>query len=417
MRENDRVSRKVALCMLRATVAFLIILAAALFRPAVAQESLPRITFGGTGLVSFNVDATTAFAAGAADRTSVGTVNDFSDSFLVLRLDRQLYEKRRAGMVVGFLFPDVTAGLGDVFYNQVMVFYRSLRFDGVLGRSRLKNFLLEFPTLREEDLIEYGFVPNGFANAENSEYTRYGNILRGEVFQFNSRLSISGQVTNWTVTDQDGVKVDDFEVNGASAEVTYRLPDAVRYTGAVRFAGLQLNSQKLGDPGQAWMHSLAGALAVNLTRNPITNIEARLQAIYNLGVDAGVRGAAGNRLGTVRDRARAESVGVLASLRFLNRPYQLDRFQAAVTGAYKRFPDDSAWQFAVIPNVFYRLGQGVDIGLQYQFEQYNDALAGAIGERRSHSLKLTMAFQFQTMFNNYFGERDDILNLEHGYIP
>lgn len=413
----QRGSRRLARWVPCVGVAVLGIAAAGVLQPATAQESLPRVTFGGTGLVSFNVDATTAFAAGAADRTSVGTVNDFSDSFLVLRLDRQLYEKHRAGMVVGFLFPDVRAGLGDVFYNQVMVFYRSHKFDGVLGRSRLKNFLLEFPTLREEDLIEYGFVPNGFANAENSEYTRYGNVLRGKVFQFNSRLSISGQVTNWTVTDQSGAKVDDFEVNGASAEVAYRLPDAVRYTGAVRFAGVQLNSQKLDEAGQAWIHSLVGALALNVTRNPITNVEARVQGIYNLGLDAGLGGAAAGRLGSVRDRARAKSLGVVASLRFLRRPYQLDRFQAAVTGAYKRFQDEPGWQFTVVPNAFYRLGQGVDIGLQYQFEQFDGALAAAMGERRRHSVKVTMAFQFQTMFNAYFGERDDILNLEHGYIP
>jgi hypothetical protein len=407
--------------MKRAAPRWLVVLAVAVGASptaGLAQASLPRITFGGTGLVSFNVDATTAFAAGAADNTSVGTVNDFSDSFLMLRLDRQLYEKQRAGMIVSFLFPDARAGLGDVFYNQVMVFYRSSVFDGMLGRSRLNNFLLEFPTLREEDLLEYSFVRNGFANADNSEFSRYGNVLRGQLFQFNGRFTLAAQATNWTVTDAAGTKLDDFEVNGLSATAAYHLPDAVRYTGALRFVGVQVASQNIDVANRAWIHSVLGAIALNVMRNPLANLEARIQAIYNFGVGTAGSGAPPvPGLGAVVGRAQAKSLSVTGSLRFLRRPYQLDRFQAAVTGAYKEFPDQSVSQFTIVPNAFYRLGQGVDVGLQYQFEQFSDALASVMGRKRSHSVKFTMAFRFQTMFNNYFGERDDILSLEHGYIP
>lgn len=393
---------------------------------ASAQESLPRLTFGGTGLVSFNLDARTGFAGGANGDTEIGTVNDFSDSFVLVRLDRQLFEKDRAGAVIGLLFPDSEADLGQVYYNQVNVFYDSRRFGGVMGRTRLSNALLEFPVVREEDLIEYGFVTSGFSNAENSEFSRYGNVLRGEFFQMDGRLVLAAQASNWTVTDAEGERVDDFDVNALSGAVVYRLPDGIRYHGTVRRAGLEVVLQNVDTPEREWMAAVLGGLALNLTRDPLSNWELRVQGIYNFGLDAeaggfrfsnGEDGTVPLTLGDPAGRARSESVALAASLRFLSRPYQLQRFQAAVTGAYKTFPGRDASQFTVVPNVLFRLGQGMDVGLQYRFEQYDDLLAAQLGRKRDHSVQLVVGFRWQMMFNDYFGERDDILNLEHGYIP
>ncbi|MFQ5690800.1 MAG: hypothetical protein ACE5HQ_11070 [Gemmatimonadota bacterium] len=400
--------------------AALLILGAA-GRPLTAQESLPRLTFAGTGLVSFNFNAATGFGPTSVPGTDFGTVNDFSDSFLLVRLDRQLFENDRAGMVIGFLFPDSEADLGDVFFNQVHVFYNSRIFGGRLGRTRLSNFLLEFPTVREEDLIEYGFVDNAFSDADNSEFSRYGNVVRAELFQFNSRLVLAGQAANWTVTDSAGQKLDDFNVNAVSGSLVYRLPPALRFQGLVRQVGIQVVSQNVDLDRKNWMSSLLGSMALNLSRNPLRNVEFRAQSLYNFGIDSGAEGAERERfqsaLSTRSGRARAEALALVGSLRVLRRPYQLERFQAALTAAYKNYVGLDGSQFAVVPNVFFQIGQGVDVGLQYRYEQFDDALAEQTGRKRDHSVQLTLAFRFQMMFNDYFGERDDILNLEHGYIP
>lgn len=381
-----------------------------------AQESSARITVGGTGLVSLNLTRTTDFGADPQNADQ-GVRPDFSDSFLLFRLDRQLYTTHRAGMVIGLLFPDADTGLGDVFYNQVNVFYGTRAFRGTLGRTRLENFVLEFPTLREEDLLEYAFVLNGFSNADNSEFSRYGNVVRAEWFGAGGRLSARGQAANWTVTDSEGERQDDFDINAASGFLGYRLPEAVRYSGFIRDAGIGFNSQKVDLPGQEWLHAVSAGLALNLSRHPLRNIELRGQLIYNRGIDgvAGLLSPAGD-LGTPNGRALSESTAIVASLRYLRRPYQLDRFQAAATVAYKTFRGTDASQLAVVPNVFFRLGQGVDVGLQYQYEDFSGSLAEALGRRRSHSLKFLFVFSFQSVFNDYFGDRDDILNLEHGYI-
>ncbi|MFQ5705333.1 MAG: hypothetical protein ACE5HT_15105 [Gemmatimonadales bacterium] len=387
-------------------------------RAAIAQESMPRITFAGTGLVSFNMNGDNNIENGNVKNLDLGTVNDFSDSFILLRLDRQLYKKDRAGFMVGFLFPDARNDLGQVFYNQVNVFYNSRRFGGLLGRSRLRNFVVEFPTLREEDLLDYGFVANPFINSENSELTRYGNVFRGDAFLLSNRLTLSGQVLNWSVTDETGKLADNFDVNGVSGSLIYRLPDALRYSGTVREAGIAVFGQNINAAGQNWMSTVSAGIAVNLTKDPLRNVEFRGQVIYNLGVDD--LATSDTLLGTLaapRGRARSQYLALAGSLRLLSRPAQLDRFQAALTVAYKDFSDDNASQFAVIPNVFFRVGEGVDLGVQYQFEQFSGDLARLRALRRQQSVKLTLAFRFQAMFNNYFGDRDDILNIEHGYIP
>ncbi len=379
-----------------------------------AQSSVPRITLAGNGLVSFNINGITS-TTGASSNTDVGTVNDFSDTFVMLRLDQQLYNEDRVGVIVGFLFPDARSDLGQVFYHRVQVFYDAKNFRGTLGRSRLGNFVLEFPTLREEDLLDYGFVLNPFVNAEDSEFSRYGNIARFRVYQFDTRLILEGQATNLAVTDDSGRRVDDFDINNVSARVMYRLPSAVRFRSIVREAGIGWFANNIDEQTRNWIHSVVGGAAFNLVRNPLNNIAFQTQVVYNGG--AGILGARSTGdLAAPRVRARSKSVALLASFRLLRRPYQLQRFQAAITAGYKRFPDVDASEYVFIPNVFFRLGQGVDLGVQYQYRRFNDAFAVALGVRREQSVKFTLNFQFQAMFNNYFGERDDILNLEHGYI-
>ena len=384
--------------------------------PTMAQESSARLTVAGTGMVSLNLNRSSGQGSEAED-SQQSAVSDFSDSFLLLRLDRQLYTNHRAGMLLGFVFPDAETDLGEVFYNQINVFYDTRTFRGTLGRTRLENFVLEFPTLREEDLLEYAFVLNGFSNADNSEFSRYGNVARAELFGSGGRFHARGQASNWTVTDVAGERLDDFEVNSTSAFLGYRLPRGIRYSGVVREAGIGFHGQKVDLPEGKWLTGFSAGLAVNLSRNPLRNVELRGQVIHSRGVNAGTSmNPAAATLGTPLGRALSRSTALVASLRLLRRPYQLDRLQVATTVGYKTFSGVDASRFTVVPNVFFQLGQGVDVGVQYQYENLSGSLVELLGMRRSHSVKFVLVFSFQSMFNDYFGDRDDILNLEHGYI-
>ena len=63
-------------------------------------------------------------------------------------------------------------------------------------------------------------------------------------------------------------------------------------------------------------------------------------------------------------------------------------------------------------NALYRLGQGVDLLMQLSYTDYVDGLGGG----NDAVVQIGMAFGFDAMFNDTIGERDSILNLEHGYI-
>ena len=48
-------------------------------------------------------------------------LSDFSDSYFMIGAKQKLYNGWRGQMVLGLSFPDANSGLGQVFYNQVMV--------------------------------------------------------------------------------------------------------------------------------------------------------------------------------------------------------------------------------------------------------------------------------------------------------
>ncbi len=376
------------------------------FVPSWGQEVTPRLNLAGRGIVSFN-GRRLAFPAGGTDFSSL---NDFSDSALLLRLDQQLYSGNRAGVVLGFQFPDVDSDLGQVFFHQVNVFYSSKNLDVRLGRSRLRSQLIEFPTLRDDDLVEFTYVANAFSNSENSEFQQFGNVFSIDFYQYNAKLVASAFAENLAKTDLSGKRLNEFEVNAWGASLLYRLPFGIRFAGVVQQAGVTFRSQFVDLPGRNWISSATAGLVLNLNRNPINHVELRAQTIYNFGMK-------GAGIGSLVARARERSWTAVGALRFLRNPYQVPRLQAAVTFAFQRFPEMEASQLSVVPNIFYRVGANVDVGLQYQFSRRSDLLAVAIGSKTEQTLKATLVYSFDLRFNDYFGDRDSILNMEHGYIP
>ncbi len=376
-----------------------------------AQEVRPRITLGGRGLVSLNTEL-----ARWRGNQETELVNDFSDTDLLLRLDRKLYGVNRGqvmGTVLGFTFPDADSRLGQIYFDQAHVFWWSQGWEFLLGRTRLENFVLEFPTLRDDDLVDYAYVLNAFTDAPATEYHLYGNVARMTFFQRQARWMERIQLSNLAVTDSAGNLMDRFGVQMASVEIAYRLPEPVRFTGRIRKAGIRYDVQRVDDAGDALLHAITAGLDLNLTLDPLANWELRLQGSYTPGLDA-YRSAT---LQQRRDLSRVRSFAGVVSLSFLRSPYQVPRLFFALTGAYRVYPDQNASRAKAVAGLFYQVGAGMDVGLQYEYEQVSGGLQGLLGFEQSHSLKLLLAFEYETMFNDYFMDRETILNLEHGYAP
>lgn len=146
---------------------------------------------------------------------------------------------------------------------------------------------------------------------------------------------------------------------------------------------------------------------MNLNTDPTANWSLNAQLIRNLGVDA----AAG--VADHYQRARNASRAVVVALRHTARPALLTRWQVALTAAMKEFDGvDDGRQWSLVPGVHYELGQGVSLLAQYAHTSYGDALGGGI----DRTLQVGLSFSLEARFNDTIGERNSILNREHGDI-
>ena len=124
----------------------------------VDREVMPRVTVGGRLIATPSVSWTDGFA-GVADEEH--NEIDISDSSLLLRFDKRLYDGGVAGASIAFTKPDADSDLADdIYFNQLHAFFWNKEYQVVLGRTRLVNTVIEFPTIRDDDLLSYTHVAN-----------------------------------------------------------------------------------------------------------------------------------------------------------------------------------------------------------------------------------------------------------------
>ncbi len=381
--------------------------------PAAALEIdpmvAPEINLGGRLIAT----ATGTRAETPAGETDGHSAMDTADSSLLFGFSKYLFDSRSYGFaVLGLKLPEDDSDLEDAVYiHEAHVGVGSRRWEAKLGRSRLGNTLLAFPTLRDDDLLDYTHVGNGASNAEAEEYQIFGNLVELRYWPVPT-VGFDAAATARTETDAAGVRVSSEDFNGVRAGLAYDVPEAIRFARGLRYAAIRFDGQRLPDLGPGLpkdrSHAVIAALALNLSDNPEATWNLDLQGIANAG--APVTG-----LASEAERARAESTAAVVALRYGHRPALQTRWQAAVTVAwkeYREFPDATA--ISVVPSYGYRLGSGVELVAQYRYTRYDGALAQALDTETGQQLQLGLTFAFDHTFNETVGERQSILNLEHG---
>lgn len=368
----------------------------------------PQIDIGGRAIVTGNYVETNEAGGGSDGDDEL----DISDSSLLFGFSKYLFDDRRYGFAtIGFKLPEDETDLeDDIFFHEVNAGIGGWDSEVKLGRSRLPNNLIQFPTLREEDLLEFTHAGNAFSDAEAEEYQVFGGVVSGTWFWPKRHMSANLTFTARTETDVSGNKITGSDFNGAGIGLAYNLPEALKFGRGLRYAGLALDTQEVSLPGDDYLHALIGGLVFNLNSDPEASWVLDLQAIYNRGVDA-----AG--LASRTNRARAESRAMAAAIRHARRPALQTRWQAALTVGWKEYPefnDATAW--AVAPSYAYRLGSGIDLLAQYAYRSNDGELASATGADDEHRVFLGLSFAFDTTFNQHVGERGSILQLEHNIL-
>lgn len=364
----------------------------------VDREVLPRTTVGGRVIATLD----------AVDNDSTGeneTEINTEDSAVLVRFDKRMYETGVAGAIMG-----VKENEGEVAFHQLQAFYWNRDFNSSIGRMVLRNSLLEFPIIRDEDLLTYTHVGNGSSNIEFDQ--RYGDQLTFD-WIFDRKIQKLGV---WAATQRDepGIPAPG-GLNTYGLGYVYELPEDLWYVKRVRHAGVLVDRQKVTtSTGDEWMNAVVGGAEFNLNMNPTSNWSMALQTIANEGVDGITASdiASGNP-NAVANRARASSTALVVGLRYTGRPHLLTRYQGALTLAYKDYRDiPDATQWSVVPNFIYRIGQGVDLLAQVKYTDFSSGLGGG----SDTTAQIGIAFSLEATFNDNIGERDSILNLEHGYI-
>ncbi|NOX38307.1 MAG: hypothetical protein GXO78_12315 [Calditrichaeota bacterium] len=370
----------------------------------------PEIQLGARGVVSFNTDI-------LAHKTTTA-VNDFSDTGLLTGFRQKLYNKFRGQLVIGFQFPDAESDLGQLFFHQTFILLEDQSNIIKLGRSRVRSAMIEFPTLRDDDALEFTDVLNPFSSGENTEDHQYGNVLEyAHIFNQRVWLRIHGE--HFTETPQPPATAEtDFSLNAIGFSLQYRVPPTQLWNRPlIQQVGIGFNNFLTDRPGyrSRWDRALKNvttSFVINLKPDPIHFVDFRAQAIYNVGFE---------EVKQVTDfftLTRARALATFASFRYLLRKLERPALQVALSAGYKTFPDlqNKTDQFQLVANLFYRLGDNFDAVAQVQFRQFNGDLRALYGESDTR-IQFGFVYSIDQSWNNQFDDRESLLNLEHGYIP
>ncbi|NNF97634.1 MAG: hypothetical protein HKM94_11975, partial [Halobacteria archaeon] len=107
----------------------------------VDREVIPRVTLGGRVIAT--VDAIDL----DSDPVKEDEIN-LDDSSVLMRFDKRMYQDGVAGGVVGFR--TFEEGLR---FHQLFAFYWNRDFNTEIGLTRIRNTIIEFPTIRDDDLL------------------------------------------------------------------------------------------------------------------------------------------------------------------------------------------------------------------------------------------------------------------------
>jgi len=369
----------------------------------VNAQITPEFEVGAKGVFSgnFNINSDESNA-----------VTDFSDTQLLLGLRQKLYNNWRAQFVLGLQFPDANSNLGEVFYNNIFIRIEDEKNIVKVGRTLAQTNLNQFPTLRDDDAQQFTYALNPFSDGVNTQRDQYANVLEyAHIFKQRYILSLHGE------NFYNSLNPNDFKLNSMGFSFMYRVPFSQKWDrNIIQEIGLSYNNYFTDRPGysddfKSSVKNLIFSSTLNLKPDPINFIDFKLQAIQNFGWDEITA------LTDYFDYTRTQSTSVFGTLRYMKRKQKRPNYQFMLGGGYKSLSNlnmDSD-QFIMMANSFYRMGENFDVGLQYRFTSNNGYTKTLFG-KNEHRIQLALVYSFDKIFNKQFGDRDQILNLEHNYI-
>lgn len=360
---------------------------------------------------AFGVRVVTSLSLAKHEEAGARTAFDFSDSLLYVRprVPLLVSSDLRAGALFALTFPDGYEKPGSLFVGDAHVFLENRWAFLRLGRGRLKSHIIPGAALRDDDMIRFAEAQNPFSNGESTADHQYGNILDLTIWPTPTLYAdIHAENLSSGVIEPQSLAA--FELNSVGLTIGYREIPALTTLSVVRQLGVGANAYSVALSERDWTFDLLAGSWLNLLVDPVHTVDWRAQVIYANGVPGAVPSTS---IGSFR----AQSISSFTSIGYTFRRTLLPTFRANVAGGYRRYLDQGSEQLSVLGNVFWSLGQIVDLGVQYQYRQADAGLPRIFGEDQRHSVKIFVVGTFEAVVNPLFDDRASLLNTESGYLP
>jgi hypothetical protein len=375
-------------------------------KPSVA----PQIELDGTGIATLEGHFP-RFTLPNGVRSSTSRIN-VSDSALLLGVSQSLFHNGGIGsFVIGATSTEgASAPSGTNFFlHQLYLDYQAKKAEGYIGRTDTATRLVDFPTIRGDDLNEFVNVLNPFSNGDNVEEHRYSDqaaLILNRKLRYFVNLHAQHLITGTPNTIGQG------GLNSYGVSFQYQGAPTLEAIQKIPLWGLGYERRSVASGNGGPSDVAYGGIVYNINPDPTDRVDVRLQDIYTFSNSL-------TGFADVTDTFRAGSNSIAAAVRYLHSPFGVPGYQVSLTAGYKSFNRVSnAGTVALALTGVKRLGDGFDLVLQYEYQHRAPVYAAVFsGVKDEHSIQIGFVFNFNNTFNQHLGPRRSLLNLQHQYLP
>ena len=367
----------------------------------------PQVNFGGQALVTVQGRERNTRNDGSDRDASL----DFADSSLLLGFSKYLFDSESYGFgVIGFkvLEDEDDADIrDDIYLHQLHAGIGGRHYELKLGRSNLPNSLVNFPTLRDDDLLAYTHIGNAFSAAPDEVYQLYGGQVSATGYLPSLRLAATASTVARTETDDNGQRLGSERFNSSNLKLAWEIPEAIKFDLGLRYLAVSWDRQELRSPARGAVNAYQLGTSINLNSHPEASWHLDMQGTWVDGISTpDLTGA---------NAARASQTSVVSALRYVHAPWLQTRWQAALTAGWQEYRNhNNARSYTLAPSLNYRIGSGVELLAQYQFREDSQNMPGNL--RTDHRIQLGLSFSFDHVLNKHMGSRNSIMQLEHNML-
>jgi hypothetical protein len=365
----------------------------------------PQVEIDGAGIGTLGVER-------GASSAGTKSVLNFENSAVSVTGSERLYDHGIGSFGMGGVTTDqsLTGHEGTaIFLDRMYVDYQSEKMEFLIGRyDQPISHLVEFPTLRDDDLIHFTYPQNPLSNGQHSEEHQYSNQA---AFTWNQGLT---HFENFHVQHLlNSVSGDNnTDINSFGASYEYMAPPTQENFETLPFLALGYDRILLNSNSTSGLNQFTFGAVFNLRKSVTDLVDVRFQETLGWG-------SALSTFSSETDTFQANSHQLAVALRYLHQPFGLGAYQLAVVLAHKDyFRVNDAGGFAGTLTAVKQIGQGFDLVAQYQGQKRQGALAAyqAGGVGYEQIFEVGFVFNFALTINPHLSPRRSLLNQSHHYL-